>query len=96
MAELDPIKAEVEQLRADKAAAELAAKQQELTRFAEAQGLDVKETAVAEAIQKADYAALVAESMKKEKTETKPVVASYAMGSGITAKGEYDDLLGKA
>ena len=57
MAELDPIKAEVEQLRADKAAAELAAKQQELTRFAEAQGLDIKETAVAEAIQKADYAA---------------------------------------
>ena len=34
--------------------------------------------------------------MKKEKTETKSVVASYAMGSGITAKGEYDDLLGKA
>lgn len=67
-----------------------------MTRFAEAQGLDVKETAVAEAIQKADYAALVAESMKKEKTETKPVVASYAMGGGITAKGEYDDLLGKA
>ena len=87
---------EVEQLRADKAAAELAAKQQELTRFAEAQGLDAKEAAIAEAIQKADYAALVAESMKKEKTETKPVVASYAMGGGITAKGEYDDLLGKA
>ena len=95
-AELTPIKAEVEQLRADKAAAELAAKQQELTRFAEAQGLDVKETAVAEAIQKADYAALVAESMKHEKPVTKPVVASYAMGGGIAAKGEYDDLLGKA
>ena len=71
-------------------------KQQELTRFAETQGLDVKETAVAEAIQNADYAALVAESMKKEKTVTKPVVASYAMGGGITAKGEYDDLLKKA
>lgn len=55
--ELTPFKAEVEQLRADKAAAELAAKQQELTRFAAAQGLDVKENAVAEAIQNADYAA---------------------------------------
>ena len=51
---------------------------------------------MAEAIQKADYAALVAESMKHEKPANKPVVASYAMGGGITAKGEYDDLLGKA
>lgn len=51
---------------------------------------------MAEAIQKADYAALVAETMKTDKPAAKPVVASYAMGGGITAKGEYDDLLGKA
>lgn len=36
MAELEPFKAEAEQLKQDKAAAELAAKQQELTIFAEA------------------------------------------------------------
>lgn len=34
--------------------------------------------------------------MKHEKPVSKPFVASYAMSGGITAKGEYDDLLGKA
>lgn len=93
--ELKPFQAEVEQLRADRAAAELAAKQQELTRFAEAQGLDVQAEAVAEAIQKADYAALVAEALRAEKPAAKPVVAAYAMSAGIPAKGEYDDLLSR-
>lgn len=93
--ELKPFKAEAEQLRADKAAAELAAKQQELTCFAEAQGLDVQAEVVAEAIQKADYAALVAEALKAEKPAPRPVVAAYAMSAGIAAKGEYDDLLGR-
>ena len=93
--ELKPFKAEAEQLRADKAAAELTAKQQELTRFAEAQGLDVQMEAVAEAIQKADYAALVAEALRVEKPVPRPVVAAYAMGAGIAAKGEFDDLLGR-
>lgn len=95
MTELKPFQAEVEQLRADRAAAELAAKQQELTRFAEAQGLDVQAEAVAEAIQKADYAALVAEALRAEKPTAKPVVAAYAMSAGIPAKGEYDDLLSR-
>ncbi len=94
--ELTPFKAEAEQLRADKAAAELAAKQQELTRFAEAQGLDIQAEAVAEAIRKADYAALVAEALREEKPAAKPVIAAYAMSAGIAAKGEYDDLLGRA
>ena len=52
--------------------------------------------AVAEAILKTDYAALIAEAMKVEKPEVKPVVASYAMTGGMTAKGDYDDLLAKA
>lgn len=95
-AELAAYKAEVDQLRAEKASAELAAKQQELTHFAEAQGLDVKEKAIAEAIEKADYAALVVESIKAGRSAAKPVVAAYAMSSGIAAKGEYDDLLDKA
>lgn len=95
VAELKPYKAEAEKLRADKAAAELAAKRQELTHFAEAQGLDVKADVIAEAIEKADYAALVAEAIKAEKPATKPVIAAYAMGGGIAARGEYDDLLGR-
>lgn len=50
---------------------------------------------MAEAIQKADYAALVAEALKAEKPAPRPVVAAYAMSAGIAAKGEYDDLLGR-
>lgn len=69
--ELKPFKAEAEQLRADKAAAELAAKQQELTCFAEAQGLDVQAEVVAEAIQKADYAALVGRSAQGGKARAR-------------------------
>ena len=64
-------------------------------RFAEAQGLDVQAEAVAEAIRKADYAALVAEALREEKPTAKPVVAAYAMSAGIPAKGEYDDLLSR-
>ena len=51
VAELEPFKARVEALEAEKAAAELTAKQTELTHFAEAQGLDIKAEAVANAIQ---------------------------------------------
>ncbi|MBQ8622573.1 MAG: hypothetical protein IJ422_09730 [Oscillospiraceae bacterium] len=96
VAELEPFKAEAEQLKQDKAAAELAAKQQELTSFAETQGLDVKETAIAEAIQKADYAALVAAAVKQPKSAAKPTMASYALNGGLATKGDYDDLLAKA
>lgn len=96
VAELEPFKAEAEQLMQDKAAAELAAKQQELTSFAETQGLDVKETAIAEAIQKADYAALVAAAVKQPKPAAKPTMASYALNGGLATKGDYDDLLAKA
>lgn len=97
MAELTPYKAEAETLKAEKAAAELAAKQQELTAFAEAQGLDPKSETIAAAIQNIDYAALVAEAMKLDKkSETKPTVASYAMTEGMNMNGDYGDLLGKA
>ena len=99
VSELAPFKAEAETLKAEKAAAELAARQQELTAFAQAQGLDVQEAAIAEAIQKADYAALVAAAVKAgaNKPESKPAVAAYAMAGGMPIKGnEYDDLLGKA
>ena len=66
--EFTPFKAEAEQLRADKAAAELAAKQQELTRFAEAQGTGYSGgSRERRPFGKADYAALVAEALREEK-----------------------------
>ena len=86
----------VEKLKAEKEAAELAAKQQELTAFAEAQGLDVKTENVASAIAELNYAALIAEANKVKKNDVKPTVAAYALTSGLAVKGEYGDLLEKA
>lgn len=56
----------------------------------------MKEAAIAEAIQKADYAALVAAAVKQPKPAPKPTMASYAMNGGLATKGDYDDLLAKA
>ena len=96
MSQLEPFKVEAEKLKAEKEAAELAAKQQELTAFAEAQGLDMKAENVASAIAELNYAALIAEANKVRKNDVKPTVAAYALTSGLTVKGEYGDLLEKA
>ena len=93
---LDSFKVEAEKLKAEKEAAELATKQQELTAFAEAQGLDVKAEDVAFAIAELNYAALIAEANKVKRNEAKPTVAAYALTSGLAVKGEYGDLLEKA
>ena len=74
----------------------LLAPKQELTAFAEVQGMDVKAENVASAIAELDYAALIAEANKVRKNEVKPTVAAYALTSGLTVKGEYGDLLEKA
>ena len=96
VSQLEPFKAEAEKLKAEKEAAEIAAKQQELTAFAEAQGMDVKAENVASAIAELNYAALIVEANKVRKNEVKPTVAAYALTSGLTVKGEYGDLLEKA
>lgn len=96
VSQLEPFKAEAEKLKAEKEAAELAAKQQELTTFAEAQRLDVKAENVASAIAELNYAALIAEANKVRKNDVNPTVAAYALTSGLAVKGEYGDLLEKA
>lgn len=96
VSQLEPFKAEAEALKAEKAAAELAAKRQELSAFAEAQGLDVKAANVASAIAELNYAALIAEANKVKRNDVKPTVAAYALTSGLAVKGEYGDLLDKA
>jgi len=93
---LAPYKEEAEKLKAEKEAAELAVKRQELTAFAEAQGLDVKAENVASAISELNYATLIAEANKVKKNEVRPTVAAYAMTSGLAVRGEYGDLLEKA
>ncbi len=93
---LTPFKAEAEKLRQEKADAELAAKRQDLTAFAEAQGLDMQSEAVAAAIQEVNYAFLMAEAMKQnKKPQPKPMLASFAVAGGMPLGGEYDDLLCK-
>ncbi len=97
VAELTPYKAEAETLKAEKAASELAAKQQELTAFAEAQGLDPKADAVVEAIKNVDHAALIAEVMKQnDKKHAGKITAAYIAPNGMAMNGEYGDLLSKA
>lgn len=94
--ELTPFRAEAEKLRQEKADAELAAKRQELSAFAESQGLDTQSEAVAAAIQEVNYAFLMAEAMKQnKKPQPKPTLASFAVAGGMPLGGEYDDLLGK-
>lgn len=96
VAELTPFKAEAEKLRQEKADAELATKRQELTAFAETQGLDTQSEAIAAAIQEVNYESLVAETMKQnKKSQPKPTLASFAVAGGMPLGGEYDDLLGK-
>lgn len=95
--ELTPYKAEAEALKAEKAAAELMAKQTELTTFAEAQGLDVNSEAVASAIKELNYAALIAEANKNSgKDAPRKTVAGYAVTVGLHAQGDYGDLLDRA
>lgn len=96
VSQLEPFKAEAEALKAEKAAAELAAKRQELSAFADAQGLDVKAENVASAIAELNYAALIAEANRVKRNDVKPTVAAYALTSGLAVKGEYGDLLEKA
>lgn len=94
--ELTPFKAEAEKLRQEKADTALAAKRQELTAFAESQGLDTQSEAVVAAIQEVNYAFLMAEAMKQnKKPQSKPTLASFAVAGGMPLGGEYDDLLGK-
>lgn len=95
--ELTSYKAEAEALKAEKAAAELKARQDELTAFAEVQGLDVKCEAVASAIKELNYAALIAEANKASgKDAPRKTVAGYAVTAGLHAQGDYGDLLDRA
>lgn len=97
VAELEGFKSEAETLRAEKVAAELKVKQDELTKFAELNGLDAKDEIVAKAIAEVDYPALMAEAMKAVPTGAKGTLAPYALsGKGIKTGSEYGGLLDSA
>lgn len=72
IAELEQIKAQYDEIIAERAAHELAEKQAKARAFAEKQGLNVEDTAVAEAIEALDYTKIAELSMVDEQVE--PVV----------------------
>ena len=88
----------METLRAEKEAAELKAKQDELTKFAQCQGLDEKDEVIAKAIAEVDYPALVAEAVKLKVTDPKDAkVAPFAVAALKTESGtNYGGLLDSA
>lgn len=93
VAEFINCKAEMESLRAEKLAAELKMKQDELTRFAELNGLDKEAETVAKAIADANYPALMAEAMKKCNGKPDTKLAPYAVAELNAKHSEYGGLL---
>ena len=82
IAELIPVKEEIERIRAEKAAKEIAEKKESLKAYAAAEGLNVESEAIANAIESMDYSALVAEVMahkanNKKKSDDKVSYATY-------------------
>ena len=94
--ELASVKAELQAFKDAKAAEELAAKRCRAQAFAEKQGLDVADEAVAKAIAELDYE-MIAELAMKEAEEAAPVVApEVSMASFVDmeiSNEEYGGLL---
>ena len=92
--ELKAAKAELETMKQEKAAAELAANQAKAKTFAEKQGLDVEDKDVAKAIAELNYQAIAEMCMANDKPDTPGVAVASIMTDGFEMKGgKYDDLL---
>lgn len=92
----EELKAEMDALRADEAAKQLAAKKQQLIDYAMAEKLDIESEPVKTAIENMDHEALIAEVMKRNAEEAdndahSPVLANYF---SIDARQGNDYLLG--
>lgn len=85
IAELEQVKAQYDEIIAEREAKALAEKQAKAKAFAEKQGLNVADTAVAEAIEKLDYNAIAELSMaeEQEEVETEPVKQTITLASFV-------------
>ena len=95
IASLTAARDELEKIKSEMAAREMEANQAMAKAFAEKQGLDSAEEAVAKAIAELDYRAIAELVMSKESpvdTNEKIATASF-MGDGFEMKGRWDDLL---
>lgn len=91
--ENESLRAELTQLKHEKAEAETKQKQEKAKNFAELQGLDLKDETVAKAVDAADYQMLVELCVaKREPQSPKFSIASLA-GDGFEMLGEYGDLV---
>lgn len=91
--ENESLRAELTQLKHEKAEAETKQKQEKAKNFAELQGLDLKDETVAKAVDAADYQMLAELCVaKREPQNPKFSIASLA-GDGFEMLGEYGDLV---
>lgn len=91
--ENESLRAELTQLKHEKAEAETKQKQEKAKSFAELQGLDLKDETVAKAVDAADYQMLAELCVaKREPQSPKFSIASLA-GDGFEMLGEYGDLV---
>nr|DAZ51210.1 MAG TPA: Leucine-rich Immune Molecule [Caudoviricetes sp.] len=91
--ENESLRAELTQLKHEKAEAETKQKQEKAKNFAELQGLDLKDETVAKAVDAADYQMLAELCVaKREPQSPKFSIASLA-GDGFEMLSEYGDLV---
>ena len=100
IAELEQIKAQYDEIIAEREAKALAEKQAKARAFAEKQGLNVEDTAVAEAIEKLDYGKIAELTMSEEQEEHKeePVVPTITLASFVemeVSDDKYGGLLSR-
>lgn len=97
-AEIERLRAfevEIHAIQAAREAEELARNQETARAFAQKQGLDVNEEAVAAAIQSLDYTAIAQMTMAKEPktTESNVSVAGYAVVEPMKIKSRFENVL---
>ena len=100
IAELEQIKAQYDEIVAEREAKALAEKQAKAKAFAEKQGLNVEDTAVAEAIEKLDYSKIAELSMAEEQedVEEQPVKQTITLASFVemeVSDDKYGGLLSR-
>ena len=99
IAELEEIKGKYDAIVAEQEARELAQKRECAKAFAEKQGLNVEDTAVAEAIEKLDYAKIaeltMAEAEEVEEAPAKEVITLASFVEMEVSNEKYGGLLGR-
>lgn len=91
--EKESLRAELTQLKQEKAEAEMKQKQEKAKSFAELQGLDMQDEAVVKAVDAADYQMLAELYVAKQEKQTPKYSVASLAGDGFVMNGEYGDLV---